>query len=199
MRFQKIISTILHPIVIPTIGVLLYFLFIPHRIQKSQQLALLSLIFVATYLVPLLVLILLKSFKSIKSFNVYSIKERKIPVLLMIVLFYVLGNALTKISVAKDFGILFYATVFSLIIVYLLFTIRFKTSLHMLSMGNAIGFFLVLGIRYTISVLPVIIGFILLSGLLASSRLHLKAHTVKEIYTGFFLGIISPFLIFYFL
>ena len=198
MKPQKIIAIILHPIVIPTIGVLLYFLLIPHQIQKSQQLIILGVIFIATYLVPLLTLIVLKSLKAIDSFEVSTIKERKFPLLFMIVLFLILGNTLSNISFLSDFGILFCGASYALIIVYVLFITKIKTSLHMLSMGMLLGFFLVSGILYGISLMPIILILILLSGILASARLHVKAHTPREVYLGFFLGLISQFLAFYF-
>ena len=90
MRFYKFISVILHPIVIPTIGIFLYFLFIPNPIQEQQRFLLLGLIFITTYLIPLLILILLKSLNLISSFQVNTVKERKIPLLLMILLFYLI-------------------------------------------------------------------------------------------------------------
>jgi membrane-associated phospholipid phosphatase len=40
---------------------------------------------------------------------------------------------------------------------------------------------------------------ILLAGLLASARLHLKAHTPKDIYVGFFIGTVTPFCLQYLL
>jgi len=97
----------------------------------------------------------------------------------------------------RDLGILFYATSLGLVIVYFLFIFRLKTSLHLLSLGIAVGFFLLLSTHYLISFLPVILILILISGLLASSRLYLKAHTPKEVYLGFLLGLISPFVINY--
>ncbi len=198
MKFQKSISILLHPIVIPTIGSLLYFLLIPHRIHKSQQFIVLGVIFIATYLTPLLVLLVLKSIKTIHSFELSTIKERKIPLFLMVLLFLFLGGKLSEISILRDFGILFSGASYALIVVYFLFILRIKTSLHLLSMGMILGFFLVLAILYSISLLPLIILFILLSGILASVRLILKAHTPKEVYLGFFLGITSQFLAFYF-
>ena len=45
MKFYKFISVILHPIVIPTIGVLLYFILIPNGFNSDQTLAVLGLIF----------------------------------------------------------------------------------------------------------------------------------------------------------
>lgn len=195
MKFHKFISVVLHPIVIPTLGVLLYFMFIPNSISSHQKLLILGLIFVVTYLIPLLILILLKIFRLIQSYQVSSIAERKIPILLMIVLFYLLGNTLFSISFVRDLGILFFATSFGLVIIYLLFMFQLKASLHILSVGIATGFFLLLSVQYSISFLPIIFILILISGILASSRLYLKAHTPREVYLGFFLGIVSPFIV----
>ena len=54
MNIHKVISTIIHPIVVPTIGVTLYFLMVPVNFTTNQKFAVLSLIFVVTYLIPLL-------------------------------------------------------------------------------------------------------------------------------------------------
>jgi hypothetical protein len=40
---------------------------------------------------------------------------------------------------------------------------------------------------------------ILLAGLVANARLHLKAHTAKEVYLGFIVGFIAPFAVYVFL
>ena len=199
MRWHKFISVLLHPVVLPTIGVLLYFLLIPISLQKYQQYAVLSIVFVATYLIPVLLLVFLKALKLIENFQVHSIKERKIPLILMIFIFYALATIFSRLHQIRDLSILFYGTAFALLFVYLLFIIKFKASLHLLSMGSAIGFVLTLTILYSISALPIIAILVLLSGLLASSRLHLKAHTVKEIYVGFFIGFLGQFAAYYFL
>jgi hypothetical protein len=67
MRFYKLISTILHPIVIPTIGVMLYFLLIPNSLLQNQKLTILSLVFGVSYIIPLLILIFLKKTRIIKN------------------------------------------------------------------------------------------------------------------------------------
>ena len=179
--------------VIPTIGVFVYLLCIPNSIQTSYRNYLLGLIFVTTYIVPLLVLIILKVFGFIKSFHLNTIKERKIPMFLMIILFYVLGNTLSKFAYLQDFGTLFYASSFSLVVVYLFFILQMKVSLHLLSMGIMVGFFITIGMKYYINLSIIVIVCFLLSGFLASSRLHLKAHSPKEVYLGFFFGLITQF------
>jgi hypothetical protein len=189
----------LHPIVIPTIGVLLYFLLVNNSFGSNQKLAVIGLIFATTYLIPLFILILFKKIKLIQSFKAETISERKIPVLVMIVLFYVLGNTLQNIPNLRDLGLLFYATSLGLVFIYLFFAFKIKASIHLLSLGITTGFFMVLGNLYSQSFLLIIIVALLLSGLLASARLHLKAHTPKEVYFGFLFGLLSPYIIFYLL
>ncbi|MGJ8761793.1 MULTISPECIES: hypothetical protein [unclassified Polaribacter] len=199
MKFYKFISVMLHPIVIPTIGITLYFILIQNSFSKNQKFAVLGLIFVTTYLVPLLILILFRRFKLIKSFKAESIKERKVPVAMMIVLFYLLGNTLYGIANLRDLGMLFYATSLGLVFIYILFAFKIKTSIHLISIGITIGFFYVLSFMYQQNLTAVLICGLLLSGILASARLHLKAHTHKEVYLGFILGFVSPSIVFYFL
>ena len=199
MKFYKFISVMLHPIVIPTIGITLYFILIQNSFSKNQKFAVLGLIFVTTYLVPLLILILFRRFKLIKSFKAESIKERKVPVAMMIVLFYLLGNTLYGIANLRDLGMLFYATSLGLVFIYILFAFKIKTSIHLISIGITIGFFYVLSFMYQQNLTAVLICGLLLSGILASARLHLKAHTHKEVYLGFILGFLSPSIVFYFL
>lgn len=197
MRFHKFISVILHPIVIPTIGVMLYFLMIPKNLVINQKLTILSLVFIVTYLIPLLILVVLKKLKIVKSYNAESIKERKLPIALMVTLFYLLGSSLNNITNFKDLGILFYATSLGLFLIYLLFYLKIKASIHLFSLGITTGFFLVLSNAYSLSFIIIIITTILFAGVLGSARLHLKAHNPKEVYIGFFTGVLAVFILQY--
>lgn len=199
MYWHKFISTILHPIVMPTAGILLYFILSPLNISEKQQYAALSIVFICTYIVPLLLLGFLKTTGYIKTHQVKTIKERKAPVFFMILLFILLGKMFFNTFLSRDIGFLFYGTALALIFVYFIFFFKIKTSLHMLSIGGFIGFFLIFQQSYNYAILPIIIVLILLAGLLGASRLYLKAHTSLEVYLGFFVGLISQFLMFWIL
>jgi len=179
--------------VIPTIGVLLFLALTPDFIRKERQYLLLGIVFFSTYIVPVVSLVILKALGVIKSFQVESIKERKIPLFLMLCVFYILGWLLIRIPDFRDLGVLFYGTNLSLIVIYVLFFFNIKTSLHIVSMSSTLGFFLIYGTLNSISILPIAAIIIVLTGLLASSRLHLKAHTHLEVYLGFFLGISAQY------
>lgn len=198
MRWQKLISTILHPIVMPTIGVLLYFILTPYQIERQQQFTVLTIVFIATYIIPILLLVFLKGTGYIKSYDVFSISERKIPLFFMIGLLFFLGQLFRKIAIVRDLSYLFFGIVIGLIITYLLFFTKFKSSLHLLSMGGAIGYFLLFGLIHNVDTIPIVSIFVLLAGILGSSRLYLKAHTVKEVFTGFLIGFICQFVAFFY-
>ena len=199
MRWHKFISTVLHPIVMPTIGIILYFILTPVNLSRHQQYTILGVVFVATYVIPILLLVFLKSIGYIKSFQVHGIKERKVPIFFMMTLLFMLGKFFIEITIIRDLSYLFFGVVFGLGFIYMLFITKIKASLHLLSMGAATGYFLLFQQIHNIYILPILIVFILLSGLLASSRLHLKAHSAKEVYIGFLIGLASPFLAYYIL
>lgn len=144
-------------------------------------------------------LILFKRLKLIRTFNADSIKERKLPVAMMIILFYLLANTIANITDIKEISLLFYATSLALSLIYICFAFRLKTSLHLLSLGISTSFFIVLGIIYSNSFAVVIMVHILLAGLVANARIYLKAHNPKEVYLGFFLGFVAPLGVYYFL
>jgi hypothetical protein len=184
---------------LPTIGVLLYLLRLPNSYTNKQKIALLALIFITTYLVPLLILALFKKLNLIHHFNIKGIKERKIPVALMIIVFYLLGNAIANTIKITDISLLFYTSSIALTFAYLCLAYQLKISIHLLSLGISTGFFILIGFLYNYSLPIVVIGNILLAGIVANARLHLKMHQPKEVYLGFLSGLITPFVVYNFL
>jgi hypothetical protein len=181
----------------PTIGMFLFLALYPEPILKEKQYVLLLIVFFSTYIIPLVVLLVLKKLALIDSLKVATIKERKIPLFLMLIIFYVLGKLLYAIPNFKELGLLFFGTDLALILIYFLFFFNIKASLHVMSISSAMAFFLIFGSIYSLPILPIIMVFFLLTGILASARLHLKAHTESEIYIGLVLGIVCQFTVFF--
>lgn len=193
MRFHKIISILFHPIVMPTIGIMLYFLVTTKQIEPYQKLLAILIIFGTTYFTPLVLLFLLKSLKKIDSYQLKKRKERKLPLAIMVVLFYALGNLFKRILILEEISLLFNATSLGLIITYFLLNFSIKSSIHLLSIGISCGFFMTVALKSDESYMLIIIINFLIAGLLGSARLHLKAHSPKEVYVGFLIGISTVF------
>ncbi len=192
--FYKAISYIFHPVIFSIVSTLLYFIILPSHITKQSEHSILIIVFLSTYIVPLLLLLFMKRFKMIESYHLESIAERKFPVLFMMVIFIFLGRTLLLTEAVDLLAYSFFACALTLLFVYVLFFINIKTSLHTLSVAGLIGFICVISYNYKLNLLMPIIGLFLLFGIIATARLKLKAHKTKEIYLGFLIGFLSqPF------
>jgi hypothetical protein len=177
-------------------GSFLYLYLTPKHIVKQQEYIILVIVFVSTYIIPILLLALLKRINLINDYHLRSIDERKFPILFFIMLSFLIGRAMTSIQIADLLAFSFFGVAFALSFTYLLFNIKIKTSLHTLGIGGIIGFVMVMSYEYQLNFNSIIAGLFIIAGLIGVSRLALNAHRPKEIYIGFLLGIICQFISF---
>ncbi len=204
MQLARFISYVFHPVLIPIVSALLYFISIPNHIPKEFAYRVLGIIFISTYFIPIGMLYFLKRVKLIESFHLSSINERKFPILFFTILALLLGRLLLQTKAIDLLAFSFFGCSVALIIVYLLFFRNIKTSLHTLGISGLIGFISVLSYTYKQNFILIIILLVLLFGIIATARLKLNAHTVKEVFMGFGVGFFSQlityaFYVFYFL
>ncbi|WP_372766325.1 hypothetical protein [Lutibacter sp.] len=196
IKFSKFISYFFHPINFPIIGTLLFFLFIPKFIFKPQEYTILIVIFIGTYIFPLLLLALLKRFGMINSYHMITIEERKFPTLLFISISFIIGNWLYKSSIVNLLALLFIGYGLSLIFTSLFLYLKLKISLHTLAITGLIGFLFYFSYFYKINLIPLMALLFVLSGLIASARLRLQAHTLNEVILGYVVGVASQFIVY---
>jgi len=191
MLFYKLISYVFHPLLFSFIGSFLYLFLTPKHILKKQEYIILLFVFLSTYVLPIFLLIVLKQFKLINNYDLKTINERKFPVIFFIVLSFMVGKMMMKTQIVDLLAFSFFGISFALSITYLLFKFNIKTSLHTLGIGGIIGFVIVMSYEYQLNFNLLIACLFILSGLIAFSRLKLKAHVPKEIYLGFIVGFIT--------
>ncbi len=151
MKFSKLISYFFHPINFPIIGAILYFLFIPKFIFKPQEYNILTIIFIGTYIFPLILLWLLKRFGLINSYHMVTIEERKFPALLFISISLFIGFWLYKSSIVDILALLFFGYGLGLICASLFLYQKLKISLHTLAIFGLIGFLIYYSYYYKIN------------------------------------------------
>ena len=69
--------------------------------------------------------------------------------------------------------------------------LKFKTSIHMMSTSSAFIFIVLINLHYSYSVSSAFVVFVVMMGAMVSSRLHLNAHTARELVVGLIIGV-SP-------
>ena len=192
--FNKLVSYTLHPVIFPTIGSFLYFFLTPGHFSSQQKNIILLVIFLGTYLLPLLMLLVLKRFNAITSYHLKTIEERKFPIVFLAVVSLMMGRMLLRTQAADLLAYSFIGGAIALVVTYLLLFKNIKTSLHTMGIGSLIGLIMSISIEYKINYTGIIAFLFILFGLLAYSRLYLKAHSPLEVYLGLIIGIFSQLL-----
>lgn len=196
MKLAKFISYFFHPINFSIIGALLYFLFIPKYIYKPLEHTILIVLFIGTYVFPMLLLYLMKKFGLIHSYHMATIEERKFPTLLFISISIFMGYWLYRTTVVNLLSLFYFGYGMCLIGSYILLYFNLKISLHTAAIGGLIGFLIYFSYHFEINLIVLFMGLFILAGIIASARLRLNAHILSEVFWGFFIGILSQLIVY---
>jgi hypothetical protein len=194
-RILKSISVLFHPLIMPLLGVIFYFYKAPRYIDTIVKQEKVVKLFILTVLLPMLLFFLLRTLGKVKSIHLKTTNERILPLALNSVITLLI---LLKVLPSNEFIELYFFFVgilMSTIICLVLAFVKFKASIHMISISGIFMFFIALSIHFSININGTIALVSILIGAIATSRLHLNAHTVKELIMGFFVGLIPQFIL----
>ncbi|WP_375235137.1 hypothetical protein [Winogradskyella sp.] len=192
----KSISYVLHPLIMPLLGVLFYFSKTPRFIPENIVNAKIFSIILLTMILPILVYYLLKTLKKVDSIYLKTINERKLPLLInAFIISLVILRVFTSNEI-KELHYFFIGILVSTLVCFVLAVFKVKASIHMLAASGFFMFALALSINFKININGTIALMMVLLGAIATSRLHLKAHTYPELIIGSLIGIIPQLLLF---
>jgi hypothetical protein len=189
-KYLPFFSYLFHPIFMPLLGTIFYVLLGGPYFLKLQYIALFLQIIIITFLLPLAFFYLLKTYGKIDSIMLSNIAHRKIPLLLHIVLLSILITKSITIDRFPPLFFYFLGGIFSGTITFILLYAKIKTSIHMIGMSSLTVFIIGLSIHNQINTIHLVTFFVIMNGLVASSRLVMKAHTNKELLIGFLCGLL---------
>lgn len=194
-RILKSISFVFHPLIIPILGVIFYFSKSPRYIPFEIIQAKLISIFILTVVLPILLYFLLKTLGKAKSIYLESTKERVLPLIVnCVVLLLVLNRIITTDQIIELYYF-FVGILISTLACLILVILKFKASIHMIAIGGLFMFFIAISIHFSININGTLAIMSILTGAIATSRLHLKAHTSTELLIGFMVGFIPQLIL----
>ena len=191
--FSNLISYLFHPLLMPTFLFAILLFYLPEAIQPMSgkvMLYVLMLIFITTFIIPVFSLIGLKTSGTISNFKLARRRERILP-FIFITIFYGITTFLfySKIQV-NDMLLSLFVGATLLVAVLTLITFYYKISIHAAGAGCIVGYLFGFTRLFPGFEMNVVLSIsILLAGAILTSRLYLKAHTPKETYTGFVVGL----------
>jgi len=194
-KLLKSISYIFHPLIMPLLGVIFYFSKSPRYIPIEIIQAKVVSLFILTVILPILLYLLLKTVGVVNTINLETTKERIYPLILNgIVMLIVLQRILTPTQ-SIELYFFFLGILISNIACLLLAIMKFKASIHMIAISGVFMFFIALSIHFSININGTLALMCIIIGAIATSRLHLKAHTYKELIIGVFIGFMPQLLL----
>lgn len=172
----------------PTFTCGVVYLWLPELIMPISVM-IFPFLFFSTFVVPVASISMLKVLGSIESLHMKTRQERVMP-FLFITLFYAMTayTFIFKIQVSHLVAVIFVSA--SLLVALIsIITLWFKISVHAAAMAGLSGYLLSLAQSHPSSgVLVPFFVCIILSGLVMSARLYLRAHSPKEIWIGAAVG-----------
>ncbi|MGJ8683614.1 MAG: hypothetical protein ACSHWW_03260 [Nonlabens sp.] len=188
--FLRFWSYLANPIFIPALVSLVYFLFVSFTESEVVELKM-YLILILTAVIPMLIFAILKLLGVVSSVHLPDIKDRITPLVSYAVLLLILIRSGFNDGRHAPLYYFFVGVLIATIVAVILAILKYKLSLHLMAMGGAIGFALMLHASVEIPSVFVIAILFVLAGLTATSRLSMKAHKGHELIFGFSVGLIA--------
>ncbi|RZW43778.1 MAG: hypothetical protein EX263_11375 [Flavobacteriaceae bacterium] len=133
--------------------------------------------------------------KRIKSMHLETARERVIPLIIFIFIIILIMNRVFPSNELIEPYYFMVGILGSTISCLILALLKIKASIHMMAIGGVLMFFIALGIHFNINIIGSIALIFIIAGAVASSRLHLRAHSAIEIVIGFFIGLLPQLVI----
>ena len=185
----KSISFVFHPLIMPLLGVLFYFHKTPRFIPEPLQNAKIFSIIILTIILPILLFFLLKTINRVDTIYLKSTKERLIPLVInCVIITLILIRVLTPNEIIELYYF-FLGILYSTLACLIMAIFKVKASIHMIAASGFFMFAVAIGIHFQININGTIALMMLILGAIATSRLHLKAHTNQELIIGIFTGL----------
>ena len=196
MKFLKLANYLFHPLWTPTFGTFYFFLQSPAyyepRIIGAKMLA----VCVLTFFLPAVILFVLRYFKQIKTYELKSVKERKLPLLLFTVIAAFIIRYVFSYASYPVMNLFFMGIFITGVIMTLGALMRYKISLHTAGVSGLLVFVSLLSYYFLVPGLVWMSFLFLALGWTFSARLASSAHTVSELLLGVLVGGIPQLILF---
>lgn len=145
-------------------------------------------IIIITFFLPLAFFYLLRTFGKADTIMLSDIHQRKIPLLMQMALTSILITKSVTVDRFPELFFFFLGGFISTFFTFILLFIKVKASIHMIGI-SALTFFVVgMSMHNQVNIIYTIASLFLVNGIIASSRLQMKAHTMEELVIGMAVG-----------
>jgi len=191
----KTISVVFHPIIMPLLAIHFYFKKSPRFIPEDLVYAKLISLFILSVVLPIMVYFLLKTLGKTESIHLKTTKERILPLLVNCAIIILILYRVFPENQIPELYFFFIGILLSSVTCLILAILKFKASIHLIATVGVFMFFIAFAIHFSININGSLALFAIITGAVATSRLYLEAHSVKELLAGLLIGIIPQLIV----
>lgn len=195
IRTARVISAILTPFSIPFLAFLMLFLFSYLRIMPLQyKLIVLGVVYCFTILMPTLTIFLFRKINGYSAEDMGERKQRFMPFILTITSYIFCLVMMHRLNISwYMMGIILAALI--MMIISVIVNLKWKLSEHMAGMGAIVGGLVSFSALFGYNPVWWLCLFILIAGILGTSRIILQHHTLGEVLVGFAVGLLCSLMV----
>lgn len=195
IRTARVISAILTPFSIPFLAFLMLFLFSYLRIMPLQyKLIVLGVVYCFTILMPTLTIFLFRKINGFSTEDMGERKQRFMPFILTITSYIFCLVMMHRLNIPWYMtGIILAALI--MMIISVIVNLKWKLSEHMAGMGAIVGGLVSFSALFGYNPVWWLCLFILIAGILGTSRIILQHHTLGEVLVGFAVGLLCSLMV----
>ncbi|MDD2314900.1 MAG: hypothetical protein WCR50_07755 [Proteiniphilum sp.] len=192
---SHVISTVFQPLLMPTYGIMLLFVYTYFGVIYSHQFwQIVSPVILFSFAIPAILIFLLFRMGIISDLSLKVRRERFYPYLITLLSYSAMIVFYYRMHMPRWFMMIMAASV-AIMVIAIFITLLWKISAHMFGIGGLIGGAMAVSF-YVERSNPyyMFMGLFIIAGLVGTSRLILKRHTLSQVIAGFLLGFLVSFM-----
>ncbi len=187
-----------HPLFIPLFTVLCFFYIDENYLVLMEKVLVILQVTIITVLIPIAFFFLLRTLGKIDTIMASEVSQRRWPLAMQIVLLFLLLQQSITVDHVPELYFFFVGAILTSTIALICTFLKFKLSLHLAAIGAAVFFIVGLGIHNQYDLTGLVALLFVITGIVASSRLSMEAHSPAELAAGFLAGIAPQMALWYF-
>ena len=190
----RVVSMVLTPFYLPVVGILAIFTFSYLSMFPWQaKLSYILLVYAFTVLFPTILIHLYRQYQGWTPIQLGQKEKRVVPYILSIVCYFTCFYIMNLLHLPHMLtSILIVALVIQILCAIII--IWWKIYTHTAAIGGVTGSLIAFSLMYNFDPMWWLCLTLIVSGMVGSSRMILRQHSLEQVTSGFFLGIISSFL-----
>ncbi|MGP1624644.1 phosphatase PAP2 family protein [Prevotella koreensis] len=191
---SRVISSIISPFYLPVFGMIVLFMFTYLGMLDTWiKLRVLFIVYLFTVALPTYLIRLYHYYHGWTPIQIGSKERRMVPYVIAIVCYFICYYILNLLHMPHFIGTVIVAALV-LQVVCALVNLRWKVSTHSAAIGGVIGALIAFSFLFTFNPTWWLFFLFFMAGLVGTSRMILRQHTLIEVSMGFLIGIVVAFL-----